>query len=150
MRRAFTLVELLIVIIIIAVLASIAVPKFANSTRASKEAALRAKLRTVRVALDRHKSDTGYLPWNTADLTLDSSAPPDTFMDSSGLMYGSPVTGWNGPYLDLQTAGIVGGIDLSDPVSGGILTYVKTPGSVGRIRSSATGNAINGTAYSTW
>ena len=41
-RRGFTLVELLIVIIILAVIAAIAIPKFNNSSRMAKEAALKA------------------------------------------------------------------------------------------------------------
>ena len=47
-NKGFTLVELLIVIIIIAVLAAIAIPKFANSSLRSKESALRSNLKISR------------------------------------------------------------------------------------------------------
>lgn len=73
-RRGFTLVELLIVIIIIAVLAAIAIPKFANSGVRSKESALKANLKLYRNAVELFRNDTGAFPDKLADLTV-TTAP---------------------------------------------------------------------------
>jgi prepilin-type N-terminal cleavage/methylation domain-containing protein len=100
-RRAFTLVELLVVIVIVAVLAAIAVPKFAQSSLRSKEAALRASLKLIRDAGDRCEADTGL----TVDVTALLSATPPANGWKRGQMNSNwpsrplnPST-WHGPYL---------------------------------------------------
>ena len=71
-RRArhsgFTLVELLVVMAIIAVLLSIAVPKYFNSLERSKEAVLRQDLNVMRDAIDKFYSDIGKYPSDLAEL----------------------------------------------------------------------------------
>ncbi len=47
-QKGFTLVELLIVVIILAVLAAIVVPQFGSSTQEAKEAALKTTLTEMR------------------------------------------------------------------------------------------------------
>ena len=67
--RAFTLVELLIVIVVLAVLAAIVIPKFADSGVRSKESSLRSDLVVVRNAIDMFKTDTGAFPAALTDLS---------------------------------------------------------------------------------
>ena len=54
-RRAFTLVEILIVVIILGILAAIAVPAFSNSTLEAKEKMLRENLRIWRTQLGSYR-----------------------------------------------------------------------------------------------
>ena len=51
--QGFTLIELLVVMAIIAILVSIAAPRYFNSVQKSKEAVLRQVLSTMRDALDK-------------------------------------------------------------------------------------------------
>ncbi len=60
--RGFTLVELLIVAIILAILAAIVVPQFASTTNDAEESALRANLAAVRSALDLYRQQHGEYP----------------------------------------------------------------------------------------
>jgi prepilin-type N-terminal cleavage/methylation domain-containing protein len=53
----FTLIELLIVVVIIGVLASIAVPKFSNSKEKSYLATMRSDLRNIAVAEEAYFTD---------------------------------------------------------------------------------------------
>jgi prepilin-type N-terminal cleavage/methylation domain-containing protein len=48
LRRAFTLVEILIVVIILGILASIVIPHFANASEAAKKSSLVSTLQSVR------------------------------------------------------------------------------------------------------
>lgn len=54
-QRGFTLVELLIVVIIVAILAAIVIPQFSNSSLEAKEAALDSNLSAVRAAMELYK-----------------------------------------------------------------------------------------------
>ena len=64
----FTLVELLVVMAIIAVLLTIAAPRYFNSVERSKEAVLRQDLNVMRDAIDKFYGDTGDYPRDLAEL----------------------------------------------------------------------------------
>ena len=138
-RPGFTLVELLIVIIVIAVLAAIAIPKFVNSSERSKEASLHADLKLVRNAIQLFNNDTGYYPALLTDLA--ASAAPASGKDSTGTTQSITASNWKGPYLTTVP---------TDPVSTAALTYSVTSPTVGQVNSSATGNDSTGVAFSTY
>jgi prepilin-type N-terminal cleavage/methylation domain-containing protein len=54
-RAGFTLVELLIVVIILAILAAIVIPQFSSATRDTKDAAIDSNLASVRNAIELYK-----------------------------------------------------------------------------------------------
>lgn len=64
----FTLIELLVVMAIIALLLSIATPRYFNSVDKTKEAVLRQDLSTLRDAIDKYYGDTGKYPDSLDDL----------------------------------------------------------------------------------
>ena len=61
-QTGFTLVELLIVAIILAILAAIVVPQFASTTTDAEESALRANLSAIRGAIDLYRQQHGEYP----------------------------------------------------------------------------------------
>lgn len=61
-RRGFTLIELMVVLTIVGLLLSLAVPRYFHSVQRSKENILRANLATTRDALDKFVGDTGRYP----------------------------------------------------------------------------------------
>jgi general secretion pathway protein G len=61
-RRAFTLVELLLVLTILAILAGIVLPKFGNVSGRAKETAVKADLASFKTALSMFEIDMGYYP----------------------------------------------------------------------------------------
>lgn len=137
--RAFTLVELLIVIVVLAVLAAIVIPKFGDSSARSRESSLRSNLKIVRNAVDLFKTDTGAYPAALADLA--GASAPTSGKDKDG---GSkPITAgdYKGPYVAESP---------KDTVSGADLTYSVAAGSVGKVSSSASGSDSANIAFSTY
>ncbi len=67
-RRAFTLLELIIVITIIGILAAIAVPNYLQTPIRAKEAVLKTNLRTIREVIDQHHADKGSYPTSLEEL----------------------------------------------------------------------------------
>ncbi len=110
-RNAFTLVELLIVIIIIAVLAAIAIPKFSNSTTRSKESALRSNLKLVRNAIELYRADTGVFPATLGDLA--ATAAPANGLDSGATSTAINSSDWRGPYLQALPKDFNGSTDFT-------------------------------------
>jgi prepilin-type N-terminal cleavage/methylation domain-containing protein len=101
-KYGFTLVELLIVIIVVAVLATIAIPKFANSSQRAKEAALRDTLAIIRSAGERCEQDTGAVV-EMPDLISKVAPTEGKRHGQMGSLWADvpidPAT-WNGPYLE--------------------------------------------------
>lgn len=67
-RLGFTLIELMIVMAIIAVLMSIAVPIYTRSITRAKESVLRNNLFTMRTVIDEYTYDKQKAPQNLQDL----------------------------------------------------------------------------------
>lgn len=64
----FTLIELMVVMAIIAVLASIAIPSFVATVKHAREAALRQDLATMRNAIDSFTYDKQKAPQDLSDI----------------------------------------------------------------------------------
>ncbi len=71
-RQAFTLIELLIVVAIIAILAAIAVPNFMEAQMRSKVTRCKADMKTMQTAMEMYRVDNGeYIPDNFAGQVYD-------------------------------------------------------------------------------
>jgi general secretion pathway protein G len=67
-QSGFTLIELIIVMTIIAILATLAVPYFAGAIKHAREAVLREDLQTMRMAIDSYTMDKQKAPQSLDDL----------------------------------------------------------------------------------
>lgn len=85
-RSGFTLIEMLIVMAIVALLLTIAVPRYFGSLDKSKDVALQENLKVLRVTLDRFYADKGRYPDALDELVKHNylrAVPVDPVTDSS-------------------------------------------------------------------
>ena len=68
-RSGFSLIELLIVVSIIGIIASIAIPRFAESKAAAGDAAAKSDIRNVMTTMEQYSVRFGTYPSAVADLT---------------------------------------------------------------------------------
>lgn len=92
-RRGFTLVEVLVVVLVLSIIALMVVPEFSSATTRTKEATLRANLRTMRAQISLFKTEHNdvYPKFATfvAEMTLASQADRTTAaIGTSGYPYG--------------------------------------------------------------
>ena len=81
----FTLVELMIVMAIIGVLATLAIPSFVGALRQAREAVLKEDLHVLRTAIDSYTADKQKAPQSLDDLIQDGylkSIPEDPMTHS--------------------------------------------------------------------
>jgi len=78
--KGFTLLELIVVITIMGILVSIALPNYRNSVVSAREAVLRENLYRLRDLIDQYQSDKGKYPETLEALVADGylrKIPPD-------------------------------------------------------------------------
>jgi general secretion pathway protein G len=83
--RGFTMIELLIVMTLIVILASVGMTQYKNSVRASQEAVLKEDLFRLRDAIDQYYADKTKYPSGLADLVSEGyirEVPSDPFTKS--------------------------------------------------------------------
>lgn len=175
-QHGFTLVELLIVAIILAILAAIVVPQFASTTDDAKDSSLRANLAAIRSAMDLYKQQHGEYPGVNASTGGTCTATAGTgaaasqvaivdqltrFTNANGQSCSAPEAGFVfGPYLKedafpanpitlSNTVVVVNTGDLNmgaDGAGGGW----KLDTTSGKFIANDTSTDGNGVAYSTY
>jgi general secretion pathway protein G len=86
MQRGFTLIELLVVMAIIAILLTIATPRYFQHVDRARESALRETLAVVRDSIDKFYGDTGRYPTELEELVSKRylrKLPMDPFSEST-------------------------------------------------------------------
>jgi general secretion pathway protein G len=87
-ESGFTIIELMIVVTIVGILATLAVPSYQNAVIKAKEGALRQDLFSLRDVIDQHRADKGKYPETLTALVSSGylrRLPPDP-------LTGSPTT----------------------------------------------------------
>ncbi|MDX2017033.1 MAG: prepilin-type N-terminal cleavage/methylation domain-containing protein [Planctomycetota bacterium] len=114
-RKGFTLVEILIVVVILGILAAIVVPQFTSATNQSRAGNVRAQLRSLENQLELHRARTGQYPAVGADFWNDlitagllKTAPVNPVNNSSSVAAAAgATTGWTWT-IDANGNGILG------------------------------------------
>ena len=106
-RRGFTLIELLVVLGIVALMLTLAVPRFFPSITSAKETILADNLRNLRAVIDQYHSDTGRYPDSLDHLVEKKylrSIPVDPITESSASwIVVAPEDGAKGGVYDIKS-----------------------------------------------
>jgi general secretion pathway protein G len=94
-QRAFTLVELLLVLTILAILAGIVLPKMTGNTERARQTAAHTQIASFGTALDAYEVDNGEYPRQLQDLIV---KPRDAQSWHGPYMEKIPLDPWNKPY----------------------------------------------------
>ena len=71
-KRGFTLIEILIVVVILGILAAIIVPQFTDAAQDANESSARSQLQTIRSQIELHRvQENGAAPENLEELVTD-------------------------------------------------------------------------------
>jgi prepilin-type N-terminal cleavage/methylation domain-containing protein len=126
MKRAFTLVELLVVVLILGLLSTIVVGVYTNQVERARVAATRSTIAALELAINRYQIDLGdFPPSGSGSLPY---ALPTTF-EGSGYLQAALMTSlsgqssapgsarWQGPYITVKNdrLGNQNGQSLADP-----------------------------------
>ena len=133
-QSGFTLLELIIVIAIIGILATIAMPALKNVPIRAKESVLKTNLRTLRDMIDQHYGDKGKYPTSLQALVDEGyvrKLPVDPMTKSTET--------WVPVYEESDPDHPPAETD-SDPASPGIVD----------VHSGAPGNSLDGIPYKDW
>lgn len=87
MRKGFTLIELVVVILILAILAALIVPRIVGRSDDAQRAKALSDISTLRNQVQMFRTDVGSYPESLLDLRTQPSEGAD---------------GWRGPYLDKE------------------------------------------------
>ena len=103
-QNGFTLIELLLVLVILAVLGSVIVPKFTKRSQQAKETAARTDIANLEMSLDSFEIDTGRYPTNTEGIGALIRPPANVEDDWKGpyLKRGIPKDPWGNEYIYLS------------------------------------------------
>lgn len=85
-ERGFTLIELMTVVSVVGILATLAAPSYQSAAVKAREAALRQDLFAMRDVLDQHRADQGKYPVSLDELVRAGylrAVPIDPFTQSS-------------------------------------------------------------------
>jgi general secretion pathway protein G len=121
-NRGFTLIELLVVLGIVALLLTLAVPRFFPSVDKTKETILAENLRTTRAVIDQFHADTGRYPESLEQMVEKKYLPRLPF----------------DPVADSNATWVI--VPPEDPARGNVYD----------IHSGAEGKGRNGKPYSEW
>lgn len=132
---------MLIVIVVIAILAVIVIPRVLAATRRSKEASLSANLKQMRDGIERFEANTAAWPPSLADLMAADGSAISGDVDGRGMSVDR--SAYDGPYLRTGDDNLP-----NDPFTAAADWNYNN--STGEIHSSSTLTALDGSAYATW
>ena len=109
--KAFTLIEMVIVVVIIALLASIATPLYFRHVDSSKIATAKAQIQMFEQAIADYRLDVGKPPTQAQGLKALIEKPGDVKEWKGPYIKGIPLDPWNNPYV-YRNPGLKGEFDI--------------------------------------
>ncbi len=110
-HKGFTLIEMLVVMAVVALLLSIALPRYFGSVEKAKEVALKENLQVLRTGIDRFHTDKGRFPNDLEELVSEKyfrSIPVDPVTESANTWVLVPSRNLDTPGVEDVKSGAAG------------------------------------------
>lgn len=114
-NRAFTLIEILIVVVILGILAAIVIPQFTDASQDAQLSSVQSQLQTIRGQIELYNVQTGAYPATVVAGGAGATAWGD--MTGNGYLQGDPRNA-----MRSNATGIVAGTAVPGAASGGAAT----------------------------
>ena len=101
-NTGFTLIELMIVVVILGLLATILMPKILDKPEKARRVKAQAEIRQIETALVSFMTDTGRLPTTAEGLQALVTNPGVENFSPKGYLESVPVDPWGRPYIYLS------------------------------------------------
>lgn len=101
-RQGFTLIELMIVVVILGLLATIVMPKILSRPDQARRVKAKADIRSIQSALALFKTDTGRFPTTSEGLEALVNNPGIKGFNADGYLESVPVDPWGNRYVYLS------------------------------------------------
>ena len=98
-KRGFTLIELMIVVVILGLLATIIMPKILDRPEQARRVKAQADIRSIQSMLALFKTDTGRFPTTSEGLAALVTNPGLDGYSREGYLDRTPVDPWGNPYI---------------------------------------------------
>ncbi|HQN31972.1 MAG: type II secretion system major pseudopilin GspG [Phycisphaerae bacterium] len=98
-QKGFTLIELMIVVVILGLLATIIMPKILGRPEQARRVKAKADIRSIQSALALFKTDTGRFPTTSEGLEALVNDPGIKGYNSDGYLDAVPVDPWGNKYI---------------------------------------------------
>jgi len=133
--------ELMILVLLIAILAVIVIPRIMGTGRKAREASLRADLKSLRDGIERFEGACAAFPPALSDLMVANGNDISADTDGRGLSVDR--RGYNGPYLVTEDRNLP-----EDPFTKAADWNYNS--ATGEVRSSSTLSSLGGIPYADW
>jgi general secretion pathway protein G len=98
-RRGFTLIELMVVVVILGILATMVVPKVMSKPEQARRTKAKVDIRSIQTALNMFKADTGRFPTTAEGLQALATNPGVKGYASDGYLEHVPTDPWGNKYI---------------------------------------------------
>ena len=102
LRKAFTLIELMIVVVILGLLATIVMPRILDRPEQARRMKAKVDIRSIESTLALFKTDTGRFPTTSEGLEVLVSDPGIKGYNSDGYLDKVPLDPWGNRYIYLS------------------------------------------------
>lgn len=110
-QSGFTLIEILVVVMILAILAAVVLPKMLKRPEQARQTAAKTQIKTIESQMDAYRMDNFQYPTTAEGIKALVTKPAGATDNWSGYLKAEPIDPWGNPYK-YTNPGTHGDVDI--------------------------------------